>query len=175
MPALGFEGYYEISDQGRARRIGKDRMGRCRDTILRSSDRNGYRGITFSVKNKTTTVSVHRTMWEAFNGAIPPKMQINHINGDKTDNRLENLELCTAKENHHHMRYVLKRKQVVPRPKRGTKNHNAKLTDDIVLYIREQFQNGANRYKLAEELGINRSTIYRIGKGEVWTHLKPTP
>jgi hypothetical protein len=44
----------------------------------------------------------HRLVWESVNGPIPDGMQINHRNGIKTDNRLENLELATASENTQH-------------------------------------------------------------------------
>ena len=46
------------------------------------------------------TYYAHRIVWEAFNGPIPAGLQINHINEDKTDNRLDNLNLMTPKENH---------------------------------------------------------------------------
>lgn len=50
-------------------------------------------------KGRPVVQLVHRVMWETFVGPIPEGMQIDHINGDKTDNRLENLELVTCKEN----------------------------------------------------------------------------
>jgi len=100
MPVLDYERFYEVSRDGFVRRTGADRLGRTRNTILKPANRNGYAGVTLSVYNQTRTFSVHRLLWEAFNGRIPEGMQINHINGDKMDNRLENLELCTAQENH---------------------------------------------------------------------------
>ena len=56
------------------------------------------------VKNKTY-FRLHRLVWEAFNGEIPEGMTIDHINNDKQDNRLENLQLMTLGDNvrkYHH-------------------------------------------------------------------------
>lgn len=174
-PVVGFEDHYEVSDCGNARRIGRDRMGRCRNTVLRSSNRNGYRGVTFSVESRTTTMSVHRIMWEAFHAPIPAGMQINHINGDKTDNRLDNLELCTAKENHAHMRHVLKRRQVVPEPKRGSANAFAKLDEDKVRQILDRLAAGEVAKKIAPDFGVYWTVIYKIKNKEAWAHVEPTP
>lgn len=57
---------------------------------------NGYMQIRLGQK----TYLAHRIVWEAFNGPIPAGMHINHINEKKDDNRLENLNLMTPKENH---------------------------------------------------------------------------
>lgn len=51
---------------------------------------------------KYTKVAVHRAMWEAFVGPIPERMEINHKNLDRADNRLENFELVTHRENIQH-------------------------------------------------------------------------
>ena len=174
-PVIGFEDHYEVSDCGSVRRIGADRMGRCRNTVLRSSDRNGYRGVTLSVEGKTTTLSVHRAMWEAFNEPIPEGLQINHMNGDKTDNRLENLEICTPSQNMAHMKNVLKRHQVVPPPMVGTVNPNAKLTEDQVREILARLSNGEVAKKIAPDYGVYWSVIYKIKNKEAWAHIEPTP
>ena len=61
---------------------------------------DGYRQFkAYSDGGCTTPHYVHRFVWEWFNGPIPEGYQINHINENKEDNRLENLELVTAKEN----------------------------------------------------------------------------
>lgn len=63
--------------------------------ILKGSTRNGY--IRINIKDKV--YSMHRLVWEAFNGPIPEEKVVDHINGNKSDNRLENLRLVTQSEN----------------------------------------------------------------------------
>lgn len=93
MPIEGFDD--EVSDLGNFRNF-KFGYERKRKPTLNSL---GYLVITLTKNGKQTVKRVNRVVWEAFNGPIPPGMQVNHINEDKTDNRLENLNLMTSKEN----------------------------------------------------------------------------
>ena len=93
-----YEGLYQASDLGRIRSLNYKRSGTIR--ILKPGKyRGGYLHVYLCKDGKGKKCSVHRLVWEAFNGKIPPDMQVNHINEDKTDNRLENLNLMTCKEN----------------------------------------------------------------------------
>lgn len=89
----GLDGYV-FSDLGRVKSLNYHRMGFEKIMSLEKT-KCGYLRVRICNKN----ILVHRLIWEAFNGPIPDGMQINHINEDKTDNRLENLELVTPKEN----------------------------------------------------------------------------
>lgn len=64
------------------------------------------------------TKNIHRLVWEAFHGAIPPGFEVNHRNGDKTDNRLENLELVTRSENmaHAYASGLMRKRRICPPP-----------------------------------------------------------
>ena len=91
----GYEGQYQASSLGRIRSFKRNKV------LILNPGRsgNGYYIAQLSQNNVKKYSSVHRLVWSAFNGVIPEGMQINHLNENKLDNRLENLSLCTPKEN----------------------------------------------------------------------------
>ena len=69
----------------------------CKTTLLK-----GYLQVSLCKDAKYTRRAVHRLIWESFNGAIPGRLEVNHKNLDRADNRLENLELVTHQQNIQH-------------------------------------------------------------------------
>lgn len=97
-----FTGFYEVSDYGTIKSVAKtDNLGhRRKEKVMRPfKTRVGYNLIQLSKDGNREHFSVSRIVWESFNGPVPEGMQVNHINEDKSDNRLENLNLMTPKEN----------------------------------------------------------------------------
>ena len=95
-PVLGYEGLYEVSNLGNIKSFYK-RTGVVKN--IKPCLARGYKSIQLCKNKEAKHHLVHRLVWEAFNGPIPPNMQVNHINEDKTDNRLVNLNLMSPKEN----------------------------------------------------------------------------
>lgn len=93
----GYEDLYEVSDLGRVRSLNYNHTGKIR--ILKTYKVKGYICVGLWKNRKYKLLSVHRLVYETFIGTIPEGMQVNHINEIKTDNRLENLNLMTPKEN----------------------------------------------------------------------------
>lgn len=97
-PIPGYEGLYWVSDLGRVKSLNYHRTGK--EKILRPVKTiYGYLQVGLYKDGKVKYFRVHRLVWTAFNGPIPPGMQVNHINEEKTDCRLTNLNLMTCKEN----------------------------------------------------------------------------
>ena len=94
----GFEGLYQVSDQGRVKSFkwNKERF------LKPSMDKDGYLLVTLCAGGKPKTLKVHRLVCEAFHENPDNKPQVNHINEDKVDNRACNLEWCTCKQNVNH-------------------------------------------------------------------------
>ena len=103
----GYEGLYQVSNLGRVKSVDRTLTTKSRwgvvchkyqkGKILQPSTNNsGYLTIALG-RNKQYLI--HRLVYQAFVGLIPANMEINHINEDKTDNRLENLNLMTHKSN----------------------------------------------------------------------------
>ena len=111
-PVLGYEGLYEVSSLGRVKSVERTVLGRNRNcpqgfyrkapskVLKAQKKRNGYMQVALCKEGRMRHHLLHRLVIEAFCG--PSTMQVNHINLDKTDNRLCNLEYMTASEN---MRY----------------------------------------------------------------------
>jgi len=99
----GWEGLYQISSFGRVKSLARHRRHSCKgDIILKGSIRNQYLGVNLKDKGKEKAKSVHRLVAEAFLPNLHNLPQINHIDGDKLNNTLSNLEWCDASENQIH-------------------------------------------------------------------------
>lgn len=102
LPVKGYEGLYSVSNYGRIKSLPRyTTKGR----ILKphTNKRNGYTYVSLSKNNVRATKRVHVLVMEAFRGFVGgsfnPNCVIDHIDGDKTNNKLENLEMVTQAEN----------------------------------------------------------------------------
>lgn len=87
---------YEVSSEGRVRNIKTGRIMR------QQTNRNGYKNLTLRRDNTQHDVRVHRLVADAFYDGDHYGLDVNHIDGDKTNNFIGNLEWCTRKENIKH-------------------------------------------------------------------------
>lgn len=99
VPILGYEELYWVSNFGRIKTLGNGKTHKTERILRPEKLKNGYLRVCLYRDGKAKPFSIHRLVWAAFNGPIPNGMQINHLNEDKTDNRLENLSLVSAKAN----------------------------------------------------------------------------
>ena len=108
-----FEGIYQVSTFGRIKRLsrktinegllGKNKELQLKEIILKPSTiTKGYRGITLTKDKKRYPKKVHRLVAEAFIPNPNNKPQINHIDCNKSNNNVNNLEWCTNSENQKH-------------------------------------------------------------------------
>jgi hypothetical protein len=171
-PVPRFEDFYEISDLGRLKRILAS-SGTYVGKIVKPNPRRGYHGFLISAEGKTHTISAHRTVWEAFNGPIPIRMHINHINGLKRDNRLCNLELVTPSANALHAINVLGHVQNPPPRMKGIENPRAKLTEETVREIRRLYASGLSQQSLSDQFGIHQTNISKLLRGKSWSSVGP--
>lgn len=86
----GYEGLYKITDTG------KVWSEKSKKFLKYDSDRSGYQRVTLTSGNVHKRYMVHRLVYSSFCGDIPQGLFINHKNENKTDNRVENLELVTC-------------------------------------------------------------------------------
>ena len=166
-----YEGWYQVSTQGRIRRMKAGKrtfIGRISKGWLHAS---GYPVIKLYREGKYTTIFIHILVATAFIGKKPDGFQTNHIDGNRANNCIENLEWVTPLENVHHADYVLgnihKRRE-----KRGELSFNVKLTDKIVMQMRQLHrEQGIGCWRLSKMFFISKTQAHRIIKGESWSHL----
>lgn len=165
-PVPGFDGLYDVSDQGRVRSL-RDAHQRKRDLVLSAANVDGYRKVVLmDADGKRNELRVHRLVLLAFVGP-PTKAQTHtrHLNGDRVDNRLCNLAWGTPKENG----ADLSKHGTI----RGAKNPKARLTEDQVIEIRRRYASGCGKgmKALADEYGVHKTCICFILTRRSWTHL----
>lgn len=101
----GYEGLYQASDSGYVRGI--KRQGSKGGILSPRTNRGGYLQVSLRKQGGVKSYLVHRLIAMTFLQEDSARVYVNHINGDKKDNRVENLEYCTASENASHRHYEL--------------------------------------------------------------------
>jgi hypothetical protein len=193
-------GHYEVSNLGNVRRKEpgvNTQVGRSKKS---SKSSNGYMIVGCFADGKRTNVLVHRAVAEAFIGACPDTQQVNHIDGDKTNNRLENLEYVTVSENMTHaIRIGL---HVAPTARatgdkhwtrknpenlkfgdknpsrtqpekvfRGEQCSSSKLNEHQVVEIRNMAMAGISMQVIADKFSVSRRNISEIVRRKSWKHV----
>ena len=123
-----YEGYYQITKTGVVKT--QKRQGTNERILLPYTDRTGYLRVNFTVAGKTSSYAVHRLVCLTFLSNPENKRTVNHINGNKLDNNIDNLEWATHSENHLHAYRVLNRSCHMS-GKTGNKHHNARAVKQI--------------------------------------------
>ena len=147
----GYEGFYEVSDLGRVKRIGRSR-GTRPGWILAPAKSHGYRSVRLSKNDVQQTHFIHRLVLATFLGENFGNA--NHINGDRADNRLCNLEGVNQTANRNHSLYVLKEKR--------------RIDASIARQIRDAAANGSTRSNLRQDFGLPRHVIDDVLGGRCW-------
>lgn len=170
-PVPGYQGFYEVSSLGRVRRLtvkircGYGKVRTFPGRVMRhGKTHGGYHQFSLCKHGTVTRVYVHRTVIEAFIGPIPDGMQINHLSGDKNDNSLKNLAICTPSENMRHSTDVLGNH-------RGALARAAKLSERQVLGVISDYALGMGITALARALKVDPETVRDIISGRTWRHI----
>lgn len=168
-PVLGYEGLYEVSSRGRVRSL--ERKCRRKDGVTITiygrmmriqTDTYGYAVVHISKGGKHKTHRVHQMVLEAFDRPKPKELHGAHNNGNRKDNRIENLRWDTPSNNH-------RDRHRHGTDTRGERNANAKLTTEQVRAMRRKYADGGLTYReLADSYGVSYSAVGHAIAGRTW-------
>ena len=139
-----------------------------RKGLCTTVDMRGYGRIGSKIKGKYVAFGIHEVIaYCAGMDLLGDNKQVNHINGIKTDNRVENLEVVTIQEN-----VIHSFKTGLNKPRKLEEHSMTKLTNDDVIKIRKMIKEGKTQRSIARMYGVSNSTINHIKSGRNWSELK---
>lgn len=118
-------------------------------------------------EGKRRTFLIHRLVWETYVGEIPKGMWINHKDGNKLNNCVDNLEVVTPSQNLLHAYRELKCNR-----RSGANASVAILNDEAIVAIRQLSLSGWSQHKLGIAFEVSQPTIHNILSGKTWTHVE---
>lgn len=157
----GYEDDYEVSSFGNVRRKIKN--------LKHNTNGDGYSSVSLCKNGKCKSVLIHRLVAEAFLKKEDGKSIVNHMDCNKRNNHVLNLEWTTYSENSIH---------AVKNGKwanyKGENNNMVKLSVDDVVFIKELIKQGKTTYKIHKEHfpHLHQQTIYAIKQGRLWSHIQ---
>ncbi|MBR4904422.1 MAG: NUMOD4 motif-containing HNH endonuclease [Selenomonadaceae bacterium] len=162
-PISGYEKFYEISNYGRIKSF-----KRSKPAILKGTKNNhGYFMIVLNNNTKPKVISIHKIVAQAFIPNLENKPCVNHIDGNKLNNHIGNLEWATLSENTCHA-------YAMGLIKSGCEHPRAKFTPEQIKYIRESYIPRNRKFSfgaLARKFGVNVETIERIYHFEAYKNV----
>jgi hypothetical protein len=160
-PVVGYEGRYEVSDQGRVRSfLGKT----VRVRLLKPYQKpNGYLAVPLCADGHIKRHYIHALVLEAFIGTRPPNFEACHEDGVRANNRVTNLRWDTAKNN------------AADRRRHGTAMSGegapwSTLSADDVRCIRAEPKGYGTGRMLARAFGVSPALISMVRSGKVWVN-----
>ncbi len=119
----------------------------------------GYYMISISKINKSKPHRVHRLLANNYIDNPENLKEVNHLDGNKLNNNLSNLEWCSHLGNMKHAFSTGLANNT------GSKNGMSKLKEKSILEIKEKLKQGMSQYKISKQYGVSRSAILKINLG----------
>lgn len=155
-----YDGIYKISNYGNIISLAKNQ-----NKLMKINNvKNGYSQIVLYKNGIKKTHLVHRLVMYTFIGYS--ELEVNHINGDKYNNRLENLEYCNRSQNAKHAYEI-----GLQKPLRGDKVITSKLKEHDIIEIFKLRHSGFSHQFIADKLNVSRKCISKILNRKSWTHI----
>jgi predicted XRE-type DNA-binding protein len=157
MGVVGYENNYMISNFGRVKNV---KTGR----ILKQNKVKGYNAVGLCKNRQQETLYIHRLVMENFVPNLFNKKTVNHIDGNKLNNFLNNLEWASQSDNVYHSY------KVGLASNRGEKNNRAKLTEKEVTEIRT-LSKTLRQGEIAKRYGVTQAAVSSIITGKNWNYI----
>lgn len=159
MPINGTDGKYEISNKGNVKSLYFHGRLRNNPKLLKPGLSHGYWSIVVCINGTRRTAYIHRLLAEHFI-PNPKKLRvINHIDGDRGNNELSNLEWCTYSDNTQHCVNFISNNH-------GANHNKAKFSEiDILKILISRYRNKLPANEIANQLGVTESAIINICAG----------
>ena len=172
---VGYEGHYMVSNLGRVKSIKihnshgtvmKERRNKLKKVYI---NERGYCKVSVIINSQSKRVSVHRLVAMAFITNPENKPQVNHIDGIRNNNYVENLEWCTATENVRHAW-----DNGLNKAKKGEEVAHTRLTNEEVIEIKKLYRSGMKIIDIHRNNNFNCSygSMIKITAGLTWAHIK---
>ena len=159
---VNYEGIYDVSNHGRARRMVSTTNTFAGKILKPWTSDSGYHRVRLCKNVDQQDMSIHSLVIGAFIGEQPEGEEVNHIDGNKLNNNVANLEYITHSGNVRHA-YMTG----LTKPARGESHHNAKLTESDVFAIRQLIGKESNT-SIGRKFHISRPAICDIASGKRW-------
>jgi len=156
-----YEGLYTISNKGVIRSLYTGKI------IKQYLNRYGYYQVRLYKNNKPRNCTVHRLVAETFIPNIHNAESVNHIDGNKTNNKVENLEWCSSGENFskaYHAGLIAK----------GNLNGNSIFNEEQVRFIRDAYKSGYSERRLARVFNTTHDVIDDIISRKSYSNVSDT-
>ena len=173
----GYEGLYEVSNLGNVKSLPKEWVSstglkKHKEKILKCTvSVYGYSVVGLYKGKKMKQHRISRLVAAAFLLNMENKAEVNHIDGCKANNYVDNLEWITSSENIRHADRTGLRKMPS-----GENHHKAKLNESDIINIRREYKQGGYTHKaLGEKYNVHQSAISQIIRRERWKHILKLP